>query len=76
MSENSLDLLGSTKGLVENTSRTWADVDLDEQEYLDRLASFGEGFYDLSRFHENGKIEGFYDLSRFLESGKTDTAGA
>ena len=61
MSENSLDLLGSTKGLVANTSRTWADVDLDEQEYLDRLASFGEGFYD---------------LSRFLESGKNDTAGA
>ena len=58
MPQNSLDLLGNTKGLVANTSRTWADVDLDEQEYLDRLASFGEGFYDLSRFQENGKIDG------------------
>jgi len=59
MSENSMDLLGINKGLVANTTRTWADVDLDEQEYLDRLASFGEGFYDLSRFQEvvnqNGK---------------------
>lgn len=62
MSENSMDLLGTTKGLVVNSLRTWADVDLDEQEYLDRLASFGEGFYDLSRFQEvviqNGKIDG------------------
>lgn len=61
MSENSMDLLGTTKGMVANTTRTWADVDLDEQEYLDRLASFGEGFCD---------------LSRFLENGKTDAAGA
>lgn len=44
MSENSMDLLGVTKELME-TVRTWADVDLDEQEYLDRLASFGEGFH-------------------------------
>ena len=58
MTENSMDLLGHTKELEGNTSRTWADVDLDEQEYLDRLASFGEGFYDLSRFQENGKIDG------------------
>ena len=62
MSENSLDLLGLAKELVGNTARTCADVDLDEQEYLDRLASFGEGFYDLSRFQEvviqNGKIDG------------------
>ena len=62
MSENSLDLLGLAKELVGNTARTWADVDLDEQEYLDRLASFGEGFHDFSRFHgrvnENGKIDG------------------
>jgi len=56
-----MDLLGTTKGMVVNTTRTWADVDLDEQEYLDRLASFGEGFYD---------------LSQFLENGKTDAAGA
>jgi len=52
-----MDLLGHTKGLVATTTRTWADVDLDEQEYLDRLASFGEGFYDLSRFQENGKTD-------------------
>jgi len=61
MTENSMDLLGTTKGMVVNITRTWADVDLDEQEYLDRLASFGEGFYD---------------LSQFLENGKTDAAGA
>jgi len=56
MTENSMDLLGTTKGLVANTARTWADVDLDEQEYLDRLANFGEGFYAL-RFQENGKTD-------------------
>lgn len=62
MSENSMDLLGSAKEMVEDTLRIWADVDLDEQDYLDRLASFGEGFYDLSRFHEvvnkSGEIDG------------------
>jgi len=45
MPENSMDLLGTAKEMVNNTLRTWADVDLDEQEYLDRLASFGEGYY-------------------------------
>lgn len=41
--------------------RTWADVDSDEQEYLDLLASFGEGFVDLTRLginfilNENGE---------------------
>lgn len=59
MSENSMDLLGVSQEMVTHTTRNWADVDLDEQEYLDRLASFGEGFYDLSRFHENGKTETF-----------------
>ena len=58
MSENSMDLLGHTKGLVVNSLRTWADVDLDEQEYLDRLASFGEGFHHFLQFQENGKIDG------------------
>ena len=61
MSENSMDLLGTAKGLVEGTLRSWAEVDLDEQEYLDRLATFGEGFHDLSRFQEmankNGNID-------------------
>ena len=63
MSENSMDLLGTAKELVEGTLRLWADVDLDEQEYLDRLATFGEGFHDFSRFQD-------------MESGKTDLAGA
>jgi len=58
MTENSMDLLGHTKELEGNTSRTWADVDLDEQEYLDRLASFGEGFHHFLQFQENGKIDG------------------
>lgn len=62
MSENSMDLLGTAKELVEGTIRLWADVDLDEQEYLDRLATFGEGFHDLSRFQdmatESGNIDG------------------
>lgn len=42
------------------TGRMWADVDLDEQEYLDRLASFGEGYFDLSTFlglNESGDLE-------------------
>ena len=45
MSENTMDLLGTAKELVGTSLRIWADVDLDEQEYLDRLASFGEGYY-------------------------------
>ena len=57
MSENSMDLLGTSKELG-NTLRTWADVDLDEQEYLDRLASFGEGFHHFLQIQENGKIDG------------------
>lgn len=58
MSENSLDLLGIAKELMEVTTRTWADVDLDEQEYLDRLASFGEGFHDFLTIQESGEVEG------------------
>jgi len=65
MTENTMDLLGTAKEIVGNALRTWADVDLDEQEYLDRLASFGEGFYDLSRFHEV--------VNR---SGETDVVGS
>ena len=61
MSENSMDLLGTAKEMVEGTIRMWADVDLDEQEYLDRLATFGEGFH-ISRFQdmvaESGNIDG------------------
>ena len=60
MSENSMDLLGTAKELVEGTLRLWADVDLDEQEYLDRLATFGEGFHDFLQIQDlgNGKIDG------------------
>ena len=58
MSENSLDLLGGTKQMLDNV-RTWADVDSDEQEYLDRLASFGEGFHAfLSGKEESGEMAG------------------
>ena len=63
MSENSMDLLGTAKELVEGTLRLWADVDLDEQEYLDRLATFGEGFHDFLQIQDMG-------------NGKTDVAGA
>ena len=56
MSENSMDLLGVANEIVD-TVRTWADVDLDEQEYLDRLASFGEGFHSfLAHPEESGEI--------------------
>ena len=37
-------------GEVTVIERFWAVLDLDEQEYLDRLASFGEGYFDLSMF--------------------------
>ena len=37
----------------------WSDVDTDEQEYLDRLSNFGEGYYDASSYFifddESGK---------------------
>jgi hypothetical protein len=52
MSENSMDLFGSAKELVEGTKRLWMDVDIDEQDYLDRLATFGEGYFDFSAFHD------------------------
>lgn len=37
--------------------RSWADVDSDEQEYLDLLSSFGEGFVDLTRMGINALLE-------------------
>lgn len=52
MSENSMDLFGGAEELVKGTVRQWMDVDADEQEYLERLASFGEGYFDFSTFHE------------------------
>lgn len=45
-------------GEVTVIEKFWAVLDLDEQEYLDRLASFGEGYFDLSMFlgDESGEI--------------------
>ena len=45
-------------GEVTVIERFWAVLDLDEQEYLDRLASFGEGYFDLSMFlgDESGEM--------------------
>lgn len=37
--------------------RNWAEVDTDEQEYLDLLAQFGEGFVDLTRMVVNQIVE-------------------
>jgi hypothetical protein len=39
------------------TGRFWFDVDVDEQEYLDRLARFGEGYFDFAVFSETGSGE-------------------
>lgn len=44
--------------------RNWADVDLDEQEYLDLLMQFGEGFVDLTRMTINLVVE---------KTGETET---
>jgi hypothetical protein len=45
----------------EEAERFWADIDLDEQEYLERLASFGEGYFDFAAFMglEEGGETGF-----------------
>lgn len=45
--------------------RTWADIDIDEQEYLDLLAQYGEGFVDLTRMVVNQLVE---------KTGETETA--
>ena len=43
--------------LVNEDQKTWNDVE--EQEYLERLSNFGEGYYDASSYfnfdHESGK---------------------
>ena len=57
MSENSLDLLGIAKEIAHEV-RMWVDVDIDEQEYLERLSSFGEGYFDFSTFDEAFKQSG------------------
>ena len=44
--------------------RNWAEVDTDEQEYLDLLAQFGEGFVDLTRMVVNQIVE---------KNGETET---
>ena len=61
--------MNETEGLTpereQKMVREWIDVDADEQEFLERLANFGEGYYDFSTFTE---ILG--------ESGETGLAGA
>jgi hypothetical protein len=52
---------GQETEIVEETAsgRNWLEVDIDEQDYLDRVASFGEGYFDLSTFfgsEESGEI--------------------
>jgi hypothetical protein len=39
---------------IENSSETrdWSEVDADEQEYLDRLSNFGEGYVNLAERFE------------------------
>lgn len=46
-------------------NRNWEDIDADEQEYLDLLAQFGEGFVDLTRMIVNQVVE---------KTGETETA--
>jgi len=44
--------------LVNKDQKNWNVIDVEEQEYLERLSNFGEGFYDTSYFNwddESGK---------------------
>jgi hypothetical protein len=50
MSQNGEEPLESK--MIE-TQRFWADVDLDEQEYLDLLATFGEGYFDFTTLRDD-----------------------
>lgn len=61
MPENELDPIAEAIGKV---IRDWSEVDVDEQEYLDRLWSFGEGYFDMSNFDEH------------FGNGETGVAGA
>jgi hypothetical protein len=36
-----------------SAARTWSEVDTDEQEYLDRVSDFGEGYFDFSILEKN-----------------------
>ena len=42
-----------------SVNRARVDIDVDEQEYLDRVSNFGEGYYDASSYfnfdEESGK---------------------
>lgn len=42
-----------------SVNRAQVDIDVDEQEYLDRVSNFGEGYYDASSYfnfdEESGK---------------------
>lgn len=57
---NLADAIGNNIKLV----IPWSEVDTDEQEYLDRLWSFGEGYFDMSNFDEH------------FGNGETGVAGA
>lgn len=44
--------------MQEKREPIWEDIDADEQEFLDRISNFGEGYYDLSVYEEhNEKIK-------------------
>lgn len=53
MPENQQDPIAEAIGKIEDAIRDWSEVDTDEQEYLDRLWSFGEGYFDMSNFEEH-----------------------
>lgn len=38
--------------LVNKDQRNWNDIDVEEQEYLERLSNFGEGYYDASSYFD------------------------
>lgn len=52
MQENEGTILDKTLDKTKAIIREWVDVDVDEQEYLDRLSNFGEGYFDFSTFDE------------------------
>lgn len=60
MAENELDPIAEgfaniADALSKLVVRDWTEVDTDEQEYLDRLWSFGEGYFDMTNFDEHFK---------------------
>lgn len=57
-------MLNHNKKGTKMEQRNWVDVDADEQEYLDLLMQFGEGFVDLTRLVVNQIVE---------KTGETET---